>query len=337
MHILRAPAVLISGLATATIALGVCAPTVAAPVLVDHGYRAGEPLKVVEKIVIKSGPAQVAVNASGSRAYVTSVSVSKVYVIDTKRGRIVARPTVPLGSAPVAVGSDGKVYVGTPSADKVTVLSESGAVVATLSVKSPMAFAANPKTSAVYVASEYGGVVAIIDGTKNAVVGTLPSAGQYIGQVRDVAVNAAGTRLYAVDGDSLHVFDLASGAPALEVGMQGNAIGVEVNADGSVAYVADNVGNRVFAVSTANGQTLATITSPSFSGPSFLAASGPTNRLYVSNSGYYSITTIDMSTNAVVGVVKYGGGGGIAVNASGTRVVDAGAAMKTTVVYSPRK
>jgi hypothetical protein len=57
----------------------------------------------------------------------------------------------------------------------------------------------------------------------------------------------------------------------------------------------------------------------------------------VTNNGYYSITAIDMSTNAVVGVVKYGGGGGIAVNASGTRVVDAGAALKTTVVYSPRK
>lgn len=337
MPIHRASAVVISGLVAATLAVGVSGPTVATPAPAEGGYRAGEPLTVVKKIVIRTGPSQVAVNANGSRAYVTSVSTNRLYVIDTKRGRVIARPTVPKGSAPVAVGSNGKVYVGTPSADTVTVLAEGGASVATISVNSPVAFAANPKSSSVYVASEDAGVIAIIDGTRNAVVGTLPSAGQRIGVVRDVAVNAAGTRLYAVDGDSLHVFDLASGAPTLEVAMQGNAIGVDVNADGSVAYVADNVGNRVFAVNASNGQIAATITSPSFSGPAFLAASGPTNRLYVTNIGYYSITAIDMRTNAVVGIVKYGGGGGIAVNASGARVVDAGAALKTTVVYSPRK
>jgi DNA-binding beta-propeller fold protein YncE len=225
MRIRRTSTLIISSIALGSVVTGVCGPTSAAAGAASVDNRASVPLKVLKKVVIASGPSQVAVNASGSRAYVTSVSTNRLYVIDTKRGRVIGKPSVPAGSAPVAVGSDGKVYVGNPSANTVAVLGETGSPLATLSVKSPMAIAANPTSAAVYVASSYAGVVAIIDGSKNAVVGTLPSGGQFIGQVRDVAVNAAGTRLYAVDGDSLHGFDLASGASTLDVAMQGNAIG----------------------------------------------------------------------------------------------------------------
>ena len=130
----------------------------------------------VKEIQVADAPAFAAINPAGTRLYVT---------------HYVDNPNDPLavGLSVIDTTSNTKI-VGIP-----------------LGLNAGEGVAVNPAGTLVYVASVRGGV-AVIDANTNAVIDVLPAPGSLAG----IALNTAGTRIYAVDtdGDQVLAIDINS-------------------------------------------------------------------------------------------------------------------------------
>jgi uncharacterized protein (TIGR03437 family) len=136
-----------------------------------------------------------------------------------------------------------------------------------------------------------------------------------------VAVNSAGTRVYAgsCGSNTLFVIDAASTAVIARVGVGNCPQGVAVNRAGSVVYVTNWNDNSISVVDAATNTVTATIRG--LAGPRGVAVNPAGTRVYITNSGGTTVSVIDTANNTVVAQVNVGQAPyGVAVNSAGTRV-----------------
>ena len=214
-------------------------------------------------------PQGIAVNATGTRAYIANSNSSDVTVLDLVNNKTLT--TVPIESGSgypvgVAVNASGTiVYVTSYYSGKVSVIDAgSNTITATIPVESyPFGVAVNPDGTRVYVANRTPAYVSVIDTTSNTVVATINIMGGYLDSI---AVDPTGTRAYVTNRHSgaVHVIDTATNTIITNVPMggrtYGNAYGIALNSDGTRAYA--STGNRVVAFDTASNSITSIATVP---------------------------------------------------------------------------
>jgi YVTN family beta-propeller protein len=138
-------------------------------------------------------------------------TVAQLGFIDGYRNTVTTEMNITGGQITgVAVNSNtGVAYVANYKANLVNVVSESGKIIANISVPSPHALAINPNTNRIFVASPDSNSIVVISGTQNSIVGTI-NVGK--GPI-DVAVDPNSNKIYAsnqldgtvsaIDGSSL--------------------------------------------------------------------------------------------------------------------------------------
>ncbi len=278
-------------------------------------------------------PFGVAVNAAGTRVYVTSTHNNgtsggspgseepmlsaplilseysrggTLSVIDTGTNNVIS--TVDVGIAPygVAVNQDGtKVYVTNTGDNNVSIIdTATNQVISAVNVgNAPYGVAVNPAGTKVYVANAHSNSVSIIDTSTNQVATTVTvGSGPY-----GVAVNPAGTKVYVTNSgsNSVSVIDAATNKIITTVGVGWDPLGVAVNPTGTRVYVADNLGH---AVSVIDAATNSVITDVKVGwNPLGVAVNPAGTKVYVANSHVVgSVSVIDAATNNVTAEVSVG-------------------------------
>jgi YVTN family beta-propeller protein len=250
---------IVVGLATVTLFLTSAAPMAsAAPfaymanqgstsVSVVDAANPAQP-QVVATIPVGVLPADVAVNAAGTRAYVVNFIDETVSVIDTATQKVV--DTIPVGPVPnaVAVHPTGtKAYVahgvGTISVIDLTGPTPSVSIMSGFG--NLMGIAVNPAGTRLYVTDANSphslgdGSVFSIDLTGASGPVRIPVGNGPMG----IAVNSSGTRVYAVGNDAVNetgllwVINAETNTLETSVGVGDGPVGVAVNPAGTLVYV----------------------------------------------------------------------------------------------------
>lgn len=271
-------------------------------------------------------------------AYIANSGSNTVSVIDGATNTVVA--TLPVGAVPGGVAVNGThVYVAnhedsTVSVIKTTIGSdgrpsfsvEPGAIpVGAL----PSAVAVSADGTRAYVAAG-DGTISVIDTATNMVVRVFSIGGA----LTAVAINQAGTRLYATDAWSESLIVLDPNAPAGSNGVItavyiGRELqGVAVNPSGTRVYVAavqPSQDGGLWVVNTEpNTPGENTVVAGPITvglGPMGVAVSPSGAFVYVANGGERSVSVVYAKTNTVVETVAVGLSPiGVATDASGARI-----------------
>ena len=170
-----------------------------------------------------------------------------------------------------------------------------------------------------YIAENSSGNVSVINTPTNAVVATVVLGAPLQG----IAVNPAGTRVYATtfSGDRIFVIDTAIVALIAAIGQSAgtNPAGIAFNAAGTRGYVANVGNNTVLVFDTASNGVVANVAVGAV--PVRVAVAPVGARAYVTNAAGNSVSVIDTTNNTVVATVPVGlNPRGVAVNPAGTRV-----------------
>jgi YVTN family beta-propeller protein len=154
--------------------------------------------------------------------------------------------------------------------------------------------------------------LAVVDATTGSLIASVPLPNP----AESVAVNPAGTQVFATTSGGLVVFDTASDSIVDTIAAAAGS-DVVFNPSGTQAYVADPAGSgSVLVLDTATDTVVDTIAG----GGNRVAVNPSGTRVYSINSSG-SMTVIDTSTDTVVDTVSYGqGGADVAVNPAGTEV-----------------
>ncbi|MEO5765594.1 MAG: FG-GAP-like repeat-containing protein [Casimicrobiaceae bacterium] len=289
-----------------------------------------------------------AVVHAGPLAFVTDAGYSgDVSVVDTATNAVVK--TIQLrDNSPVAVAVDptgARAYVATSG--QVAVIDVASvlvpfvnAVVGTISAGpgfSPKCLAMSPDGTRLYVCS-YGKVY-VVDTATNAVIASIDASNGGSGYLRGVAVDAAGTRAYALlqgaQATAVQVIDLATQTVSSTIHFYdpGPVSSVVLSPDGSRLYVAAGVFNRgeVWIADTATGTPLGRISVGV--GPSGMAIERQGRRLYTANAGVGTVSVVDLASGAVVATIPVGvNPADLALNPPGTRAYVANAGSGTASV-----
>ena len=165
---------------------------------------------VIGTVKVGANPAGIALNADGTRAYVTNSSGNSVSVIDTANSKVLA--TVTVGAKPdgVVVGADGsRVYVANTNADSVSVINTAtNKVIATVKVgDQPRGLAIGPDGAVVAVAGYGDNSVWSINTATNTVRGSVGVGPR----PTSVAIGPDSSLYVANSNDTVTVFDADSG------------------------------------------------------------------------------------------------------------------------------
>jgi YVTN family beta-propeller protein len=246
-------------------------------------------------IAVGSVPKDVAVTPDGSKVYVANNGTDTVSVIDTATHTVVA--TIRVGPNPygVAVTPDGrKVYVtncgcNTPMSalfprNTVSVIDTAtdtviGSPIAVGSI--PLAVAASPDGSKVYVTNSASNTVSAIATAANTVT-AFP-----VSEPRGLAVSPDGSEVYAANNrsDTVSVIDTSTNTVTYATPVGFNRRGETVSPDGRNVYITNNAHN-IHTVSMIDTATNTVIGSPILVGfDAFRVAVSPDgSKVYVTNA-----------------------------------------------------
>jgi YVTN family beta-propeller protein len=256
-------------------------------------------------------------------AYIPSVDLRNVSVIDTETNLVVSTIATGQAAANVAANAQGtRVYVdwdGISAIDTAT-----NTVTATMPLAGFLqGVAVNPAGTRVYVVNQAPSSVSVFETATNSLVATVVLGGRNpIG----IDVNPAGTRAYVAHAGSsaVSVIDTETNAEIAIVAVGREPVGVAVNRAGTRVYVANRGSGTVSVVDTATNTVVATIDVGG--GPAGIAANPAGTRVYVTNQHGQHISVLDAINLNVVATVPVGEAPtGIDVNPAGTRVYVANA------------
>lgn len=204
-------------------------------------------------------PTGIAVNPAGTRLFLTNKD--SLFVFDTSTNKTVASTYVGDDPYGVVVNRTGtRVYVAASRSNQVTVLDAATvAIVARVPIGAgtgPIGLSLDRLHDRLYVANSQNGTVAVIDTTLNTVVKTIAvGAG-----INAVAVNPAGTRVFAADGGGqVAVIDTSTHAVVARIPVAGLLVGIAVNGAGTYCYVVDTTNNRVVVIDTGTNTVVTSI------------------------------------------------------------------------------
>lgn len=181
-------------------------------------------------IKVGTNPQRMRISPDGKDLWVPNQGDGTVSEIDLASRTVVH--TVPVGAAPfgIALGSNGKVYVGNTGGNSVTVIDAATATVTgTIALgTSPSGLAITPNGSLLYVTAASGGILPVTTAT-NAVGSLIPTgAGTYA-----VSMTADGTTAWVVDSNANDIVPItvATGVagPGVTVGTVPDGIGLTPN------------------------------------------------------------------------------------------------------------
>ncbi|MGU3499491.1 beta-propeller fold lactonase family protein [Mycobacterium sp. C31M] len=145
----------------------------------------------------------------------------------------------------------------------------------------------------IYVTNAGSNTVSVIDRATGST-----STIKVVNEPKAIALSQDGTRLYIGGSNAVSVINTATNTVLTKITTNGGQIyGLDVSADGSRIYVANNGKNTVSVINTATNTVIATIAVGSK--PNGLVLAG--SRLYVANNSGGTVTVIDTGTNKVVG------------------------------------
>ena len=307
-----------------------------------------------------NSPEQVAVRADQAFAYVTVNIDNVVQVVDTRTNGVVQTVTGLTGPRGVAVSPDGsRVYVanntgGTNtvsaySADPLTGQLTALATISTGVNTQPRRVVVSPDGSRLYIANQgnlgANGSISVVDTSTNTIVATVATGGQ----LTDIAVNAAGTRVYVVSTtNQMFVVDTATNTVVATVATGGDARGVVVHPDGTRVYVTNQNTNTINQFDAATNASLGVV--PSLGTTPFGVVVSPngtsvyTANNISSNVSMFSVTAgtgllAGMGTVAVGTSPTYpgicGGNGNLLLATGRTFVANSGGALGCTGTVVP--
>lgn len=207
-------------------------------------------LSAVTAIDVGAPSAQAAVRGDQAFAYVTLSGQDQLKVIDTRTNTVVQTLATGDGPRGVSISPDGtRVYVannagGANTLSVFTADSRTGRLTAQTSIATgansqPRQMVFSQDGSRAYIANQSSGgngSVSILDTATNTIIGTVNTGGQ----LTAIAINPAGTRVYATSStNQVFVIDTAAPVPGVVATPATGSLplGVTVSADGSYFYV----------------------------------------------------------------------------------------------------
>lgn len=269
-------------------------------------------------VPVGTWPAGVAVNSSGTRAYVVNYKSDNVSVIDTSVNQVLA--TVPVGKGPVAVdlnAYDTRAYVANfddGSVSIIDIVNDKNQVVATMSAGTSPAqlsgVAVNVLDLLVYVPDSKNHQVWVFDTKTKQPVGVLTEA---VGSEPSGVAVTPQRRAYVTDGFTKSVWVVREWGPPFPAPPPFVETTIPLNPGPTRILKASPDGSRVYVVTfggiavidTQGNKVVATIPGPG-AGIQGLAFSRDGSRLYAAESVGSGVWVIDAASNTVMGVVPIG-------------------------------
>ncbi|GJM09766.1 MAG: hypothetical protein DHS20C11_20420 [Lysobacteraceae bacterium] len=263
----------------------------------------------MRRFAVGRNPVGVAVEATGSRVYVTNKADDTVSVIFAAETIV---KTVAVGNEPtgIATNADGRrVYVANSGSNTVSVVevgltADSVSVVTTIGVgERPFGLAISPDGGRVYVSNSQSDTVSVIETDANTVIATVDVGGT----PRGVAVSPDGSLVYVansgspfisvVDANTNHVI----ASPLNDVN---GSYGIAVSHDGNDIYTSNPVANTVTAYSGGFHDRFTIVVG---STPRGVAFSGDDANVYVANEQSGDVSVVDVESKSVIAVVEVEG------------------------------
>jgi YVTN family beta-propeller protein len=276
---------------------------------------------IVGTIPVCQTPEEVALNPTGTRAYVacgTFGTPGTVDVIDTAASSVIGTISAGLGgfSRGIAVSPDGsRAYVTSIDSGTVGVIdTTSNSVVGTVSGLSfPTGVIFSPDGTHAYVTNGNDGTVAVIDTATLAVVNTIP-----VGfSPHNLAITPDGSTLYVANttdpSGSVSVISTATSTTVSTITTGAGTNWPAITPNGKTLYATNRDANTVSVIDTSSNTLTTTI--PTGDECYGAAVSGDGNHLYIAcNSGgnpsLNGVWVIDTSTNTVSATVLFPAGAG---------------------------
>jgi YVTN family beta-propeller protein len=282
-------------------------------------------------ITVGTTPYDVAINPSGTFAYVSNYGSDTVSKIDLATNTVAA--TIIVGDGPwgLAINPLGTfAYVSNDQNGTVSKIDlATNTVVTTITVEQwPWYVGINPAGTFAYVTNRSNNIVSKIDLATNAVTSFTipnPSCGFPCNSNFGVAFNSDATFAYVSGPDKGTVakINLNDNSVVNTITVGSSPRGLAINPSGTFAYVSNYASNNVSKIDLATNTVVATI--PVGSLPYGLAIDPAGTFAYVSNRGSTgpgSVSKIDLATNTVAATIPVGSlPYGVAINPSGTFVL----------------
>lgn len=278
---------------------------------------------VVATIGVGSLPLGVAVTPDGKTAYVASLGLGTVSVVDAASHKVTATVTASAADAVwgLALAPDGSMLYAAVQGGTQT-SAGSVAIIATASNKvvdqvpvgvGPVYLAASADGSRVYVANQSDNTVSVLDTASRKIVATIAVGSAPTG----IAVTPDGGTVYVADqaGNTVSVIDTATETRTAKIAVGRGPYGVAFAPDGAKAYVTNHTDGTVSVIGVAAGSVTSTI--PVGIGPFGVAVTPDGSRAYVGDTGSASVTqplvgqavsVIDLAADTVVATITAGTG-----------------------------
>jgi len=278
--------------------------------------------KVVATIAVGGNPTNVAVNPTGTRAYVNCGSKSAdICVIDTNTNTIIKTVVMAaIGNAGtnnlfvnrgMAFNLTGTILYVTCNVVSICMMdTKTNEFVGTPASagQAPNTIVVNPSNTLIYVANTQSHDVSVINTTNSSTVATVKVGTHPF----EMAITPDGSRVYVANQASaaVSVIDTKSNSVTKTIPVGGGPTGVVINPTGTRVYVTNHtnffggIPNTVSVIDTSNDSVIATI--PVGSSPVGISINVTGTRVYVANKDSNNISVIDTSTNKVIDTVPVG-------------------------------
>lgn len=258
-------------------------------------------------VIVGTDPYSVAINPSGTLAYVSNNQSNSVSVINLATNTVIN--TIAVGSNPVSLilnPSGSLLYVANYGSNTIDVINTAtNTVSSTINTgQGPDYIAFNPSNTFAYVSNSKSNNISVISLSSNTVslgiaVGTTPQS---------IAFSPSGTFAYVANDGSgtISVINTATNSVASSITVGTNPTSVAINPTGTLAYVTNYGSNNLSIISTATNTVIKSIPLASSifqpTGP-FYVTFNPTGTLaYVAEYLNSTVDEINPSTNAVVSI-----------------------------------
>ncbi|MBX7223287.1 MAG: YncE family protein [Blastocatellia bacterium] len=260
---------------------------------------------LVEKIVLRADPTDIAVNEKTNRVYVANRLADTVTVIDSLTNTVLNQINVdPQPSGIVVNPVTNRVFVNHERENLVSIIDgATNQVVKTIPLGRPAtSLIVNPVTNRLFVALYDDPAVTAFDGNS----GQLLKTQKLTVAANEITVNPQTNLVYLasqqssavqiVDGETLEIH------PSIELPQGTFYYGMALNPETNRLYVSDNRDKFVVVMDLNTKNVLARI--PLEGPPSRIAINRTTNRVFVASSFFNSISILDGATNQLLEVFR---------------------------------
>ncbi len=278
----------------------------------------------------------------GSRVYFGNDASNTLSVIDTATNTELL-PKIPLGvtGGPrrMVLSPDGAtMYIsifGNNKLVKLDLATNATTLFDVIPGSGSRAVVVSPDGSRLYVA-DTDGKIEVLNASTGANIATWDISGGAGWLIGDLAINAAGTRLYAPTfaNNTVEVINTSTGATVASIGsVGGSTVSVVLSPDGSRLYATGQSDGKAYVINTATNTLLPTSYAVGTT-PDDAELSPDGGKLYVSARNSDFLSTVDLASGAITSLATGTGPEGIVVSPNGNTVYVGNMNGTSVSVYS---